>query len=351
MSDDTTLRVPIKLRPTPHPTIWGGRGLASVAGKALPAETKIGESWETEVGNRAENPPYEGADLGSLVRQYGVRLLGERAVEVFGERFPLLAKFIDANDQLSVQVHPDDAYARDHEGGKLGKTEAWYILHAQPGARIVYGLEHSTTPEEVRRAIADSQLERLLHEVVVREGDVVFVPAGTVHAIGAGIILYELQEYSDVTYRLYDYGRLQTNGQPRELHIEQSLAVMRYEPSGPAAVRPVELPAAGGAATWRALVGCRYFLLQEGHITGDVRRTVQPSSCEIITVLDGTLRLGTESTAPLELSRGETAVLPAELGGYTLIGDQARVLQSYVPQESDPVLRSWLAAQVGERAP
>jgi len=141
-------------------------------------------------------------------------------------RFPLLAKFIDARADLSVQVHPDDTYAQAHEGGKLGKTECWYILRAEPGARVVYGLKRSSSVAEVRRAVEETQLDELLNAFEVHSGDVIFVPAGTVHAICSGVVLYELQEYSDVTYRLYDYGRIQANGRPRELHLERGLALL-----------------------------------------------------------------------------------------------------------------------------
>jgi mannose-6-phosphate isomerase len=350
MSDAARPRDPIKLRPTLHETIWGDRALARLVGKPVPVGARVGESWETEIGNIAENAPYAGADLGSLVQQYGKQLLGERAVEVFGERFPLLAKFLDAHDTLSVQVHPDDAYAREHEGGKLGKTEAWYILHAEPGAQLVYGLERPASPQQVREAIAANRLETLLHFVTVQPGDVVFVPSGTVHAIGAGIVLYELQEYSDVTYRLYDYGRLQSDGRPRELHIEPSLAVMHYEPSSPATVTALDLASTSPAMQRRALVGCRYFMLEEGKIEHDVEADASAVSCEIMTVLDGAVRVAAEGREPLALGLGETAVLPAGMGRYQLLSEHARFLRSYVPEEDDSVLRAWRAVQVAAYA-
>ena len=159
------------------------------------------------------------------MKDYGAELLGEQAIAIFGQRFPLLAKFIDANDKLSVQVHPDDSYARRYESGKLGKTEFWYVLAAAPGASIVHGFKAPTSRREVQQAIEAVTLENLLYEVPVSAGDVIFVPAGTVHAIGGGVLLYELQEYSDITYRMYDYGRLTASGTPRDLHVERSLDV------------------------------------------------------------------------------------------------------------------------------
>jgi mannose-6-phosphate isomerase len=327
-----------------HATIWGGRNLATLAGKALPPSVPIGETRETELSNLSANQPFAERTLGELTAHYGERLIGTRAQEIFGPRFPLLAKFIDAQQNLSVQVHPDDAYAAAHEDGKLGKTEAWYILHAEPGACVVAGLKRAASEEEVRAAIHRQRLEELLRFEEVRAGDVIFVPAGTVHAICAGVVLYELQEYSDITYRLYDYGRLQPNGQPRALHVEQGLAVMRYEPSLAVRVRPTTLTEASGYHH-RALVGCRYFLLEELALHGHMSGGTEPSSCQIVTVLGGQCELSSEAGS-LHLQLGETAVLPAELGSYSLRGEHARLVRSYVPREDDAALIAWQEAQL-----
>lgn len=337
---------PIKVQASLHETIWGGQNLAAVAGKRLPAGARVGESWETETGNLILNEPYRGMTLGALVERLGEQLLGQRAIAVFGRRFPLLAKFIDARDQLSVQVHPNDAYAHEHEGGKLGKTEAWYILGAEPGAELVYGLERQVSAAEVRTAIAETRLEHLLHSFTVHPGDVVFVPAGTVHAIGAGVVLYELQEYSDVTYRLYDYGRLQADGKPRDLHVAQGLDVMRYGPAAAERVRPVDVPGATPEVWRRVLVACRYFVLEEiTTLRGALAAETSPSSCEIISVLDGDCQLFGAAGAGIRLGLGETAVLPAHLGAYQVRGAAVRLLRSYVPSEDDMLLRAWRAAQ------
>lgn len=254
---------PIRLKSSLHETIWGGRRLERDGWKQLPpGDVLVGEAWETEDNTIAQNKPYEGKTLGALVDEYGEALLGQQAIAVFGRRFPLLAKFIDANTKLSVQVHPGDAYAVRHEGGKLGKTECWYILDAEPGAWVVHGFKTSTSREAVQRAIENATLESLLEEVPVAPGDVIFVPAGTVHAIGSGVLLYELQEYSDITYRMYDYGRLTAAGVPRELRIAQSLDVSCYSPSPHPKVLPVPLPG-GPGYTDRCLAACRYFVLRE----------------------------------------------------------------------------------------
>jgi mannose-6-phosphate isomerase len=349
-----TLLFPIHLRASLHETIWGGQNLARSAGKSLPPNATIGESWETEIQNQAVNPPYTGHSLGDLVETLGEALLGTQAISVFGPRFPLLAKFIDAQDKLSVQVHPNDEYAREHERGKLGKTEAWYILHTDPGAALIHGMERKATREEVQRAIAQVTLEALVHYEPIQPGDVIFVPAGTVHAIGAGTVLYELQEYSDVTYRLYDYGRLTAQGIPRELHVERALDVMHYEPTPIHKVRPLTLPGRGEAPAQsraaqapdvhRCLVACRYFALEELAFQQPITATTNPTSCQILSLLDGACQLQAPTGEALPLVKGDTVVLPAQLGAYTLSG-KARLLRSYVPTPDDDLLRGFWSAQ------
>lgn len=317
--------------------------LREVSGKPIPPGATVGESWETALDAVASNEPYAGQTLQQLVQAYGVDLIGTRAVEIFGMRFPLLTKYIDARAQLSVQVHPDDAYAGAHEGGKLGKTECWYILHAEPGARVVYGLRRRASADEVRRAVAETRLDGLLNDFEVHAGDVIFVPAGTVHAICAGVVLYELQEYSDITYRLYDYGRIQANGRPRELHLEQALAVMTYEPPRFERVVPLVTDEAESGSR-RVLVGSRYFVEEELRIGGTVADATRPSSCQILSVLNGACSVRSEH-GEVMLPLGGTAVLPASLGAYSLAGEGARLVRSYVPEADDESLRAWWAHQ------
>jgi mannose-6-phosphate isomerase len=308
----------------------------------------IGEAWETEINTVVQNGPHAGKTLGTLVDELGESLLGEQAIAVFGPRFPLLAKFIDANAQLSVQVHPKDQYAKENESGKLGKTEFWYILAAEPGASIVYGFKQATSSAEVHQAIQDVALDRLLHEEVVQAGDVIFVPAGTVHAIGSGVLLYELQEYSDVTYRMYDYGRLTAAGKPRELHIERSLDVADYGATRRAKVTPVVL-ANGSGYEERCLVACKYFvtrLLQFEQPTVVKERT--EGSCVILTSLGAEIEVtyGQDFKQCESLMQGQTMVLPAALGNYRIknaTGD-GQLLRSYVPAADDGAWRLWQAA-------
>jgi mannose-6-phosphate isomerase len=313
-----------------------------------PGEIAIGEAWETEVSTIAQNEPYRGKTLGALVAEYGAALLGEQAIAIFGRRFPLLAKFIDANARLSIQVHPDDSYADRYESGKLGKTEFWYILDAAPGASIVHGFKAPTSRVEVQQAIEAATLENLLHQETVAAGDVIFVPAGTVHAIGGGLLFYELQEYSDITYRMYDYGRLTAAGTPRDLHIERSLDVARFERSARVKVQPVSLEG-GPGYTERCLVACQYFLTRElvfrqnGVPYGHTKSKAE-SSCVILTALGAgfQVRFGDSLEQNEGFTRGQTMVLPAALGRYCIEGEGA-LLFSYVPTPGDEAWVAWKA--------
>ena len=344
-----TFLYPIRLEASLHETIWGGRRLERDRWKTLPPSSPIGEAWETEVSTIIQNGPYAGKTLGSLVEDSGVALLGAQSIAIYGNRFPLLAKFIDANAKLSVQVHPDDTYATHYENGKLGKTECWYILAAEPGATIVHGFKAPTTRSEVQDAIECGTLEGLLHEEVVTAGDVIFVPAGTVHAIGSSVMLYELQEYSDITYRMYDYGRRTVSGAPRELHIERSLDVAHYVPS--ARVKFTPTPLAGGAGyDERCLAACPYFVTREitfketlnhiGYMKGGTG-----GSCIILTSLgaDVVVRYGHSLEESEHLPRGQTMILPAVLGNYCIEGT-GTLMFSYVPSPEDEAWQIWKAA-------
>jgi mannose-6-phosphate isomerase len=338
----------MKLQASLHETIWGGQRLRDVAGKILPEGRLIGESWETADESVVVEGPFEGLALSAIVEAVGADFLGRRAVEIYGVRFPLLAKFIDAQQWLSVQAHPDDAYAAAHEGGKLGKTECWYILQADPGARIIYGVSRALSAEEVRAAIARVELEELLRSVEVSAGDVVFVPAGTVHAIGAGVVLFELQEYSDITYRLYDYGRIQANGKRRELHVDRALDVMLYEPSQVVKVTPVQA-GVEDAGERRILVACDYFVEEEFRVFGQISAHVTDTSLQILSALEGKCALRGGEASEMAIRRGETIVLPAGMGDYTITG-QARLIRAYVPEAVDLALAAWRAAQLSADA-
>jgi mannose-6-phosphate isomerase len=208
---------PLLLKPQFVERIWGSRDLSPLFSE-VPGEAPIGEVWLTGDECHVANGALAGASLGELCRRFGRELVGETARET--DRFPLLVKFLFPRDKLSVQVHPDDETAR-RSGLPCGKTECWYVLKAEPGAKIGLGLKADTTREQFARSIEEVRAEELLNWIEVRTGEMIYVDAGTVHTIGPGVVLLETQQNSDTTYRLYDYGR------PRELHVKEGLAALK----------------------------------------------------------------------------------------------------------------------------
>ncbi len=310
--------------------LWGGTRLATWLELPEPRPARLGESWQVFDSNPVAEGPFAGRTLAELARHYGPALVGARAVARYGADVPLLAKFIDAADRLSIQVHPDDAYAHRVEAhtGFHGKTEAWYILDAAPGATVTYGLKRPCTRAEFAAAVAAGTVEALMAHLPVAPGDVIFVPAGTLHAINAGIMLFEIQQKSDLTYRVYDYGRCDPKtGQPRELHLEKALDVSVFAPAPRGVIRPLPL-----APDRDLLVACPSFALERWRVARRTGLAVDPGSFEILTVIDGAGAIEPEDPrhAPLVLRRGDSAVLPASLGACSLRGPMT-VLRASIP--------------------
>jgi mannose-6-phosphate isomerase len=307
--------------------IWGGSTLGPWLGLA-DAPPNLAESWQVYDRNRVIGGPFAGRTLADLATEHGPALVGTRSFERYGADFPLLAKFIDAADHLSVQVHPDDAYAHTVEAatGFHGKTEAWYILHAEPGADLIHGLARASSRDELAGALSNGSLLGLLRRLPAKAGDTIFVPAGTIHAINAGIMLFEIQQKSDLTYRVYDYDRRDAQGKPRELHVERALDVTNYAAAPAAAVDPKRLDAAR-----TLLVSCPYFAMERLNLSAPLARAVDPGSFEILTAIDGAATLAW-ADGEQGLARGESIVLPASLGAYRLApSPNATLLRCYVP--------------------
>ena len=287
-------------------TPWGGEKLRTVYGKPI-AEVPTGESLEVSCIPGLESTDDAGEKLPALIARYGARFAGKYAEETF----PLLLKFIDAAESLSVQVHPDDAYAHANEGGKLGKTEAWLILDAPAGSQLVYGIKGGTTLAELRTACENgAAVEPLLRKVDVKPGDVCFIPAGCVHAIGAGIMLYEIQQSSDVTYRFYDWDRVDARGNRRELHIDKALDVTDL------AFTLDPIPA--GSAPVTRVLDETYFTLDLLNVDG--QQTVPAiHHFGLLTVLEGEMTL-VWSGGCRPLARGESLYVPAAAPALTLMG-------------------------------
>ena len=297
----------IFLEPFLREMIWGGNSMRDRYGYQLPSET-TGEAWVVSA--------HPGGDCRVRGGQYdGWRLsrLWEEHRELFGgmegDRFPLLVKIIDARQDLSIQVHPDDAYAREHENGSLGKTECWYILDCDPGATIIVG-HNASSGEELKQMIEEERWSDLLKERPIHKGDFFQIEPGTVHAIKGGTLILETQENSDVTYRLYDYGRLQ-NGKPRALHIQQSLDVIvspYKEDDRPRQVEETE------EYHLEKLVKCPFYAVEHAVLNGKMERESQPFF-EIVDVLDGEGCInGTK------IGKGDHFVIPSGFGTYVLEG-------------------------------
>ncbi len=320
----TPLFRPILLEPILVERPWGDQRLARYLGKALPPGARIGESWETANEARVADGPLAGLTLRELVTRFGPALLGERgfaASQPFGD-FPLLVKFIDADDALSVQVHPDDAQAQPL--GQRGKTEAWYVLAVEPGAELIVGLTQPLDPSTIRTLLAERRLAEYLVRLPVQAGDTVIVPAGTLHAIGRGILLYEIQEQSDITYRFYDWDRVDAAGHGRPLHIEEGLVVLRPERQARRTL-PLALDA------WRTiLTACRYFLLERWEVDGERHLVRRPDeSPHLLSCIAGSVTIATADET-LELTVGRTALLPAPLREIRL-GGRGTLLAATVP--------------------
>ncbi len=298
---------PLKLLPALHVKVWGGRRLADMMGKRLPTAEPYGESWELHDTSVIANGPLRGASLGDLAREYGADLLGAGNDPAAG--IPLLAKLIDASDWLSIQVHPNDKQAQILEREPRGKTEAWVILHAEPGARLVIGLQPGTTRKQMAEAIRRKQLETLLVYAEVATGDVLYIPANTIHALGPGILIFEIQQSSDVTYRLYDWSRLGLDGQPRELHIEKGVQVAELA-SLPRVNQPKD----------ELLIDSEYFRLWRHELADKALGIETEGRFQSLTCIAGSVQVAADGHDEVSLGKGESGLIPACVSAFVLRG-------------------------------
>ena len=307
----------LPMRPYFREMVWGGRRLEEQFGKDLPADKAIGESFELSAYPEWESAvaagPLAGRDLRTLFEEYGEQLVGRQVRERYGDRFPLLIKLLDAQQDLSVQVHPDDAYTRQKGLDDAGKMEAWFVLHADQG-RVAHGLQPGVDPQAFAAALEDGRVEEVIRFHPVRAGDVVFVPPGTVHALCSGVVLYEVQQSSDLTYRIYDYGRLGLDGKPRQLHIEAAMEVIDF---GAQLVGPRAWRSQSGAEADRAvLVECEHFRLNIYCPVGDQVRHGAGDSFLALTLIAGKATVNGSrergrATERFALHPGDTALIPA----------------------------------------
>lgn len=324
--------------------IWGGRKLETLFGKALPPGAPVGEAWlisdHPEYESRVVEGPQKGRSLRDLMVAEGPRLLGTRAKPTPFGRFPLLLKLLDAVEVLSVQVHPDDATALRLGEPDAGKTEMWRVFQADPDAVLYCGLEPGVTPERFLAGVKDNTLDRLVRRFPARAGMSIFVNAGTVHAIGAGLVIAEIQQNSNLTYRSYDWGRVDAAGKPRELHIEKSLAATSFDDghTGPAVPLGYDVP--GGRIG--VLAACPYFAAHEITVRGRVERDTRSESFHMLLAGTGSAKVQAGQSATT-LRPGEATLVPAVEGVYTLEGE-ATVLEYHVPCVETDILAPLAAA-------
>lgn len=315
---------PIRFSPIYKDIIWGGTDIKRRFKRETPLE-RVAESWELSCRGDGmgivENGELKGRSFQNLIDEYGKRLLGNRTMNTYGSSFPLLVKLIDAADRLSVQVHPTDEYAR-MEGEPNGKNEMWYIIDAKKDAKLVYGLRPNVTKRDFTDAVSQNRVPETLNEAPVKAGDFFFIPAGTVHAILDGILIAEIQQNSNTTYRIYDWGRVDAEGRGRELHTQKALNVINFGP--PPGNRTIERVDCGGYIKKR-LHKSDFFFLEEIDVTGGYSDRTDGGAFKAVMLIDGGGVMEYENGAT-EVSAGETYLIPAEMGKFELKGEMKALL-------------------------
>lgn len=305
----------IKLKPAFKDYIWGGTRLRDDFGKECDYD-KVAESWELSChkdgASVVENGEYAGLTLAEYIEKAGRSVLGTDC-EKF-DNFPILIKLIDAKDNLSVQVHPDNEYARRVEG-EYGKTEMWYVVDCDPGATLLYGFKHEISKEEFAARIADNTLLEVTNAVPVKKGDVFFIEAGTLHAIGKGILIAEIQQNSNTTYRIYDYGRVGNDGKPRELHVEKAKDVTNLCPAKQYPETPVEEK---DGYKIKLLSSCEYFTTYRVDVETKAVLEADEKSFNSVLMLEGKAEIIADDI--VNAKKGDSIFIPAGTGKYAVEG-------------------------------
>ena len=326
---------PLTFQPVFRHYLWGGRNLETLFGRSLPAGI-VAESWE--ISGHPSSPTrvltgsWRGRTLPEVLDAMGVDLVGTRSAAMLEKRaFPLLVKLLDANKDLSVQVHPDDANARVHENGELGKAEMWYVLHAEPGTELIYGLARGATKESLRRAIEHDAVAARLHRIPIEAGDCYFIAPGTVHALLAGAVVAEIQQSSDITYRIYDWGRVGADGMGRPLHIDQALSAIDWDRIEPQKSKPEGIFEGGGVRR-SVLVQCPQFTVERIDLTEGAELTgrCDGATFEIWGCVSGRTKLFSAGGS-VAADAIRFVLLPATLGDYRVVaGRGSTLLRTYV---------------------
>jgi mannose-6-phosphate isomerase len=307
---------PLKFKPIYKERIWGGQKLREVFGKDIPAGTKIGESWELADlpmdKSVIANGEFAGETLSEVLAKYPKEITGD---ENFSGAFPLLIKILDAEDILSVQVHPDAETCRRMGGGDA-KTECWYIISAKPGAVIYKGLKEGVSREEFAEAIKEGTVAKLLKEVVVKAGECHFLPAGTTHAIGGGLLIAEIQMPSDTTYRVFDWNRVDESGKGRELHIAEALESIHFDPSGDDLT----------VTTKGRLVDSDFFKIDKENHSKETELSLKPGQMKTLIPITGSGTITAPNSIPVNFKAGQTLLIPAAFDGLIRFDNNSEYL-------------------------
>ena len=323
---------PLKFKPRVKERIWGGQAIVAKKGKAagrLAKDKLYGESWDLSSvkGDVAvvTNGFLKGNNLEEIIEVYMGELVGEENFERYGLEFPLLIKYLDCNDRLSVQVHPDDLLAEERHNS-YGKTEAWYVVDCKEDAAIYLGFKDlNLTREEYIAAVSESRLEELLNRVPVKPGDVFFIPAGTVHALGAGLEVVEVQQTSDITYRIYDWDRVDAEGKSRELHTALAVDAIDFEADAELLHRKYELQKGGEAK----VIESNYFTMVLHDVAGSkCFDHAALDSFVVYIALNGSVRIVADGVAET-LEEGEVILIPAEVSEVVAEGN-AKLMEVYI---------------------
>lgn len=320
----STSLYPLKFIPILKDRLWGGSKLGEIFGKKLNGD-HVGESWEIsgvpgDVSVVA-NGPLKGKDLQELIDLYGESLLGSEIINRFGNEFPILIKFIDAAKDLSIQLHPGDELARERHDS-FGKTEMWYIMDADEDAQLIIGFNRDVSPEEYQKSLDENTLLELLHYEPVSEGDTFFISTGKIHAIGAGIMLAEIQQTSDITYRIFDFNRRDQNGELRELHTELAMDAIDYKQKDDFKVKYANRPGESNV-----MVSCPYF--QTNYLNLKENKSIdlsQRNSFTIYMCVKGQVDIVAKN-GPVSLKTGQTVLIPASILKIELHTEGCRLLE------------------------
>lgn len=315
---------PLQFQPILKDRIWGGTKLRTYLNKPISSEI-TGESWEISTVENdvsvVSNGTFKGKSLNEIIELYPREILGTRVYVQFGNQFPLLFKYLDAREDLSIQVHPNDELAKKRHNS-FGKTEMWYVMQADKEARLIVGFKEKSSKEKYVHHLDNKSLMTILDSKKVQKGDVFFLDTGTVHAIGAGTVIAEIQQTSDITYRLYDFDRVDANGNTRELHIDLALDAINYD------VVEAERKYEKKGNTSNEIATCQYFTTNFIPLEGTMEMSPNKESFRVFMCVEGEFELSLNETN-YNYKTGDTVLIPAQTDGFTILG-KASILEIYI---------------------